>query len=318
MRAQTVVPGLCLALAGVLLFRCARTAEQTVPAFQAPSGFDQNLDTDKLGTALGKTETFVSSHLGESIIVPPGVFMPYEAEYGVLPFVKENAQHFAGKEVLEIGTGSGIISLYAARLGARKVVATDINDKAIAAARANAEALKLQSVIELRLVPSTDISAYSVIGSEESFDTIISNPPYSLDLDAQANTAVTDRGDLGLSIIRGLETHMKPGGSTILLYNSIFYHQVMVKFARHGGYTVRSHVPESLSTWATEALFNSYLERLLVHQDIDPKAFRFDRKTDEGLFLGRPSNDLQRQTKPLFPGNTTTRYGGMIVIEHRR
>src|SRR5262249_61401984 len=47
---------------------------------------------------------------------------------------------FSGKRVCEIGTGSGILALAAARAGAANVVATDINPNASLSANENAHA----------------------------------------------------------------------------------------------------------------------------------------------------------------------------------
>lgn len=44
-----------------------------------------------------------------------------------------------GQRVLDYGCGSGILSIVAARLGAREVVGTDIDEQALRAARSNAE-----------------------------------------------------------------------------------------------------------------------------------------------------------------------------------
>ena len=51
----------------------------------------------------------------------------------------EHARELAGKDVLDVWTGSGILGLLALKLGAARVRATDIDPDAIAVARENAE-----------------------------------------------------------------------------------------------------------------------------------------------------------------------------------
>ena len=285
-------------------------------------------DTGDVGTVKKDAVRFRSSYLDEEIVVLPGVFHPREAEETVLPLLHEHPEVFRDKVVLEIGTGSGIISLYAAQLGAKRVVSTDINGAAVATARRNAEALGFASRMDVRLVPPRDTSAYSVISGDETFDVIISNPPYSLDLDASRNDAVTDTGDLGFSIVRGLDDHLKPGGVVVLLYASLFYHEVMVKFARHTGFEVRRDPTPVLTPWEAATLFNAYLARLLEREDIDPQAFRFEWREEDALQLGiRPrlgsAFDRLRwilvggrgvTREPLFPGGEPGRYPGLMVI----
>lgn len=266
---------------------------------------------------------FPSPRLGAEITVMQGVFNPFEAEWIVLPVMGDNSQLFKGARVMEIGTGSGIISLYAAKLGASKVVSTDINPQAIASIRLNAKDLGFEDVIDARLVPPDDMSAYSVIAPDEQFDIIISNPPFALDLDAAENSALTDRGDLGFSIVRGLDEHLAADGKAIFLYGSLFYHQVMVKFARYRGYTVRNHNPNGMFPWAAESLFNNYLNRLLDTEGVPRDAFSFDRTRDYALTPAFLTNGaLQRpyegqlEWEPLFPAPAPDRYHpGMMVIE---
>ena len=268
-----------------------------------------------------------STHLGHEMTVPPGVFNSAHSSRWFLPLMEENADLFRGKSVLEIGVGSGIISLYAALLGAERVVSTDINPAALEATRLNAAEIGVADLIETRLVSGNDISAYSVIQPGERFDFILSHPPYWLDLDAARNNVSFDRGDLGFSIVRGLENHLAPDGIAILLYEPIFYHNAMVKFARYSGYEVRHHNPIRLDGREARILFNSYLARLLEHEGIEPDAFRFD----SGETRGR-RNDLLRKfgsfvqkversgfwlgVEPLLPGGGNRIHPGMIVIEH--
>ena len=270
-----------------------------------------------------------STHLGHEITVLPGVFLSAHASAWFLPLMEENADLFRGKSVLEIGVGSGIISLYAALLGAERVVSTDINPAALETTRLNAAEIGVADLIETRLVSGNDISAYSVIQPGERFDFILSNPPYFLDLDAARNTAALDRGDLGFSIVRGLENHLAPDGIAILLYAPIFYHNAMVKFARYSGYEVRHHNPIRLNGDLRETgiLSNSYLARLLEHEGIEPDAFRFDDREIRGRhsdLVRKFSRFLQKVERsgfwlgvePLLPGRGNRTHPGMMVIEH--
>jgi release factor glutamine methyltransferase len=276
--------------------------------------------TDGMGTVTGEPTRFYSEHLGAEIVVMPGVFKPAEAMTIVLPFMQANAAMFAGKRVLEIGTGSGIISLYAAKLGASRVVSTDIEPAALESNRRNAEALGFAAVVEQRQVPLSDMSAYSVLAADEQFDVIISNPPYSLDLDARGNNAVTDRGDLGFSIIDGLKARLAPDGVVVLLYGSNFYHDVIAKLARYRGYVVESESPQTLTPLEVETLYNFYLSRLLVAQGLPADAFWFDRDRDRLDWLA-PLNttwlfpvDGVRPVLGTLANGAPVRHPGIMVI----
>jgi release factor glutamine methyltransferase len=258
-------------------------------------------DTGSIGTSEQRREVEVA-FFEKKIIVLPGVFEPEEAQYLVLPLMAANAELFRNKRVLEIGTGSGVVGIYAAKLGASAVVVTDINENAIASAKLNAERLGVASLIDQRLVSGTDTTAYAVIQANEVFDVIISNPPYSLDLDATSNNAVTDQGDLGFSIVDGLKEHLSSDGVAALFYDSFFYHLVMVKYAEHLGYAVESRRPTIMTAWATETLLNSYLARLLEHRGLSPDTFRFDRDKDDLSLLFVTQNEPDQTNKNFPPG----------------
>lgn len=287
----------------VFAFLCLRAALGCAADEPTPAPSDK----DYLGQATRELR-FSSKHLGGEVVVLPGVFYPIEAEYRMLSFMKENADWFAGKRVLEIGTGSGIVSVYAAMLGAKKVVATDIEPQAIKTAQLNAEKFGVKSIVEARLVPPNDMSAYSVLKDGETFDTIVSNPPYTLDLDAKNNDPIVDTGDLGFSIVRGLDQRLAPGGRAMLLYATIFYHLAMVKFAEHSGFAVRHHQPLGTTGGESRILFNSYLARLLARERVDPAAIQF---TDN------EPGPLAGNRKMVVNSLGPTAPDGMIVIERK-
>lgn len=217
-----------------------------------------------------------SKHLDANLIVLPGLLDPVEAEVRVLPFLKAHPEYVKDKEVLDIATGTGVIGLYAARLGAKRVVATDINSVAVDGANENAKRLSLDDRFEARLVSGGELGAFSAMGPEESFDAIVSNPPFSLDLESQGNNIWIDRGDLGFSLMVGLENHLRNGGVAVLFYGSLFYHQLMVKFARYLGYEVETADPDAMTPWERDAVFNSYLRRFLERHGIPNDAFCFN------------------------------------------
>ena len=77
----------------------------------------------------------------------------------------------AGKSVVEVGTGSGVLSLSAAKAGASSVLALDINPAAVKAAQLNAERNGLQQVRAM------ESNLFSAVPASSQFDVIISSPP---------------------------------------------------------------------------------------------------------------------------------------------
>ena len=92
-----------------------------------------------------------------------GFLACYLARPGTMP---------AGGRVLDMGTGSGVGAIAAARAGAGRVVAVDINPAAVACAAGNVRRYELQNRVDVR---AGDLFA-PVAG--ERFDLILCNPPY--------------------------------------------------------------------------------------------------------------------------------------------
>ncbi len=109
------------------------------------------------------------SYKGINVRVMPGVFHPglFFSTKLLVEYISKN--ELKGKTVLELGAGSGLISIYCAKQNA-KVTASDINPTAIKNIIKNSELnnVKLE-VIESDLFDKIEIS---------KFDYIIINPPY--------------------------------------------------------------------------------------------------------------------------------------------
>lgn len=299
---RRTAPSPCSAFVGsvaLALVAVQQSAIAEVPGASQPAASESELGP--------KWREFTSAYFELPIVRLRGVFTPLEAERSILPFMKDHADLFKGKAVLEIGSGSGINAAYAAALGASRVVATDIDPRAVKSTEENARRLGFASVVDARLVPLDDATAYSVMGEDEKFDIVLSNPPYALNLDAKRNTPVTDTGDLGFSIIRGFDAHVNPGGMQLLYYGSLFYHRLMVKFARYEGFDVRSNDPRLLVPWEAATLFNFYLARFLEYQGLPPDAFSFKGSELEQIRIGSAR-------EPLFPGRQGKPHPGWILI----
>lgn len=103
------------------------------------------------------------------VIVLPGVFFPHFTISTKLLLQFLERQNLAGKSFLELGCGTGIISVFAAKKGA-VVLASDINPQAVHNVGLNAE--KNQVNVNTCL---SDLFAEIPL---QKFDYIIINPPY--------------------------------------------------------------------------------------------------------------------------------------------
>jgi release factor glutamine methyltransferase len=115
-----------------------------------------------------------ASFYGESFNVAPGVLIPRPETEILVEKAEETLKGISSPKVIEIGTGSGIISVMLALLiDDISIVAVDINDKALELAKSNA--IKHNVDHKITFVNS-DI--YTNIENDQEFDMCISNPPY--------------------------------------------------------------------------------------------------------------------------------------------
>jgi methylase of polypeptide subunit release factors len=117
------------------------------------------------------------------------------------------------RRVLDLGTGSGVQALHAARHGAQ-VVATDVNPRALHFTALTAGLSGLDT-IETRLG-----SLFDPVG-DETFDLIVSNPPFVIS--PGGRFTYRDGGmagdDLCAALVAGAGERLEPGGYCQLLAN---------------------------------------------------------------------------------------------------
>src|SRR6185369_13168084 len=125
---------------------------------------------------------------------------------------------FTGKCVCEVGTGTGILALAAARSGAELVVATDINPNAALSANENANANGLGD-----RVTGVCTNLMAALAQRPLFDVILSSPPKH----AGEPKDLTDRGWHAGPEYRDIKemfdqarTRLKPDGRIYLMLSS--------------------------------------------------------------------------------------------------
>ena len=129
----------------------------------------------------------------------------------------------SGRDVLEIGTGTGLISVLCLQNGAKSVVATDINPAAVANARYNAATLCPDQALDVRQVETSNPGAFVVIKKTEKFDLVISNLPWEDGVVVKPADHAFYDPDFQLmdTLLDGLPNHLKPGGRCLLAYGNV-------------------------------------------------------------------------------------------------
>ncbi|MFV0444697.1 MAG: 50S ribosomal protein L11 methyltransferase [Planctomycetaceae bacterium] len=177
-----------------------------------------------------------------------------------------------GKRGLEIGTGSGLLSLCCLQAGARQMVATDINPQAIQCAAYNAHRLGLANRIELRQVGLDAPGAFAVIEPTERFDLIVSNPPWEDQTPNQiAEFALYDPNFALLrSLLAGLRDHLTPTGRAWLAYGNVTGIRTLLAEAPAHGLQSRVLDERSLDTLPENFLPGMLIELVPIVKDPPP------------------------------------------------
>ena len=150
-------------------------------------------------------EGLVTMFLGTELVVLPGVFPP-KADSALLA---EGLRLEGVKNVLDLGTGTGALAIWAAQRGVASVVAVDISDAAVRNAKRNVERLGLRSRIDVRLG-----SGFDSVAESESFDVILANlPGRNKRADDETSAAQWDTEFRAhRALLAGAKSRLRPGG----------------------------------------------------------------------------------------------------------
>lgn len=155
-------------------------------------------------------EKRTAEFLGEKIIIHKNVF-PVDSPFSSKITAKRIPEN-AGI-VLDVGTGTGVQAIIAAKKGAKKVLAIDIDDNSLENAKENVELHKLEKVIELR---KSDL--FNNIKEDEKFDLIISQLPFAdVDYKAPVGHFLFDADfKLHERLLKDGRSHLNPNGKIFI------------------------------------------------------------------------------------------------------
>ncbi|MCB0323779.1 MAG: tRNA (adenine(22)-N(1))-methyltransferase TrmK [Bdellovibrionales bacterium] len=172
------------------------------------------------------------THLGEQFIVFRNVLPPWDDSK---PLIEQLEVPPQGK-VLDVGTGTGIIAIFAAYKGAAQVVATDINPDALRNAQYNVLFHGFAATIEVR---HSDV--FSNLAADEQFDVITANLPFrKKDSIDYATAAMWDTGFATTRrFLTGAKAHLRPGGRIYMAQSSFGELEELHLIATNAGLTVR-------------------------------------------------------------------------------
>lgn len=154
--------------------------------------------------------------LGAAIHPHYGVFSPVRGEYIELVATAPLPEPLPAL-AFDIGTGSGVLAAVLARRGISRVVATDLNDRALACATDNLARLGLSERVELL---RTDLFP------EGRASLIVCNPPWipAKPTSALEHAVYDPDGRMLKRFLAGAANHLTPGGEAWLILSDLAEH----------------------------------------------------------------------------------------------
>lgn len=149
----------------------------------------------------------------------------------------DNLKIKSDNKVLEIGTGTGIVSIKAAQNGAKEVVSVDINPHAIECAKEN---IKLNNITNMKVIESNLFE-----NIDDKYDVILFNTPY-LPVEEDEHDPDDDYAKAWDGGIDGRKTidlflkqageYLKVGGVIQLVQSSLSDNEKTLDYLNNNGY----------------------------------------------------------------------------------
>jgi release factor glutamine methyltransferase len=198
-------------------------------------------------------------YLGKEFLVYPNTFWPFTDSQ---PLV-ENFRIERGESVLDVGTGSGVIAVFACYQGASKVVAVDINPAAIKSARHNAKSHGFGKTMTVKRS-----NLFTAVANQK-FDVITANLPFrnkaAHDLVAQSQWDTDFKTNTQFFLQVG--EYLKPGGRIYFSQANFGAIPAIKKLAREAGFSVRAIGSKAADKAETKKFFAFVIKKKTAGED---------------------------------------------------